>query len=132
MIRRSPNSTRPDTLFPYTTLFRAFGLARFLPEGLDDLHRAELLGRRGADVGDPVLTGARNGLEPPPEQHDRHDDDRDADQYAAGQRRRQGEEIDDAADAHDQIAQRDRDGGRSEEHTSELQSLMRTSYAVFC
>src|SRR3546814_19280115 len=57
----------------------AFGLARFLPEGLDDLHRAELLGRRGADVGDSVLPGGRNGMEPPPEPHERHDDERAAD-----------------------------------------------------
>src|SRR3546814_13245953 len=67
MIRRPPRSTRTDTLFPYTTLFRSIV--------------------------------ARDG----------------------------GEEIAECEDRH----QRDQQG-RSEEHTSELQSLMRISYAVFC
>src|SRR3546814_6831580 len=72
MIRRPPRSTRPDTLFPYTTLFpspRHFDKRRFefAPDLTDFLH-----------------TAAR------------------------------------------------RQFGRSEEHTSELQSLMRTSYAVLC
>src|SRR3546814_8094703 len=71
MIRRPPRSTRTDTLFPYTTLFRSF-----------ECH---------------VL----------PRWH-----------YAAvPNRSRQG-----CGQGH----------GRSEEHTSELQSLMRISYAVFC
>src|SRR3546814_15539749 len=70
MIRRPPRSTRTDTLFPYTTLFRSHA-HRFQP-------------------GDPVVA--------PPLFHD------------AGQQRDQ----------------------RSEERTSELQSLMRISYAVFC
>src|SRR3546814_7208630 len=70
MIRRPPRSTRTDTLFPYTTLFRS----RF-PDVSDRRHGA------GCDSG-----------------------------QGAG------------AELHH----------RSEEHTSELQSLMRTSYAVFC
>src|SRR3546814_2333676 len=78
MIRRPPRSTRTDTLFPYTTLFRSLRLDRVGQEGL---HRPDLGGR-----------------------------------------------------IHAQLArQRDRQARyRSEEHTSELQSLMRSSYAVFC
>ncbi len=86
----------------------AFGLARFLSKGLDDLHRAQLFGGGRADVGDAVLAGTRHGLQPPPEQDDRQDDQRNADENAAGQRGRQGEEIDDAAKSHHQVAQRDR------------------------
>src|SRR3546814_20666786 len=68
MIRRPPRSTRTDTLFPYTTLFRShrFGKEHFF-------------GNKTIEQG-----------------HAGHG------------------------------------GGRSEEHTSELQSLMRISYAVFC
>src|SRR3546814_3452262 len=43
-----------------------------------------------------------------------------------------GHAIDDAADCDDIAARRIDQAGRSEEHTSELQSLMRISYAVFC
>src|SRR3546814_10810719 len=87
MIRRPPRSTRTDTLFPYTTIFRSparqgrrpvpvpGGHAwRAAQRGADRLHRAHLL-----------VPAAVAGL-----------------------------------------------GDRSEEHTSELQSLMRISYAVFC
>src|SRR3546814_4431423 len=76
MIRRPPRSTRTDTLFPYTTLFRSAGDLR------------ALLSRAGSR--------AVQGLLPV--------------------RLRPGFER----------------SGRSEEHTSELQSLMRISYAVFC
>src|SRR3546814_14948698 len=77
MIRRPPRSTRTDTLFPYTTLFRS----RRAQRGplLHGLHGG---GRRAPD----------RSRHPPP---------------------------------HLRV-------GRSEEHTSELQSLMRISYAVFC
>src|SRR3546814_10787798 len=73
MIRRPPRSTRTDTLFPYTTLFRSvFGRPfRRISRQLHRRSRAARFGRRLS-------------------------------------------------------------GGRSEEHTSELQSLMRISYAVFC
>src|SRR3546814_10449689 len=86
MIRRPPRSTRTDTLFPYTTLFRsvpACAGSELHPDGRGDLHR-RLLHLRHLCL---VLDGGRLGTA----------------------RRR-----------------------RSEEHTSELQSLMRTSYAVFC
>src|SRR3546814_4254968 len=85
MIRRPPRSTRTDTLFPYTTLFRS-ARGRLVPPD---------------DAGDQVL-----GLQDRPGARHRGD----------GVPRRQ----------------RLCGGGRSEEHTSELQSLMRISYAVFC
>src|SRR3546814_8036825 len=78
MIRRPPRSTRTDTLFPYTTLFRS----SFQPP-LDE-------------------PAEEDGLE---------------------QAHREG---------HDQQGDPVHRLGRSEEHTSELQSLMRISYAVFC
>src|SRR3546814_1057498 len=92
MIQRPPRSTRTDTLFPYTTLFRSFlhilhRTLAFLDGGLDlalglgaqnlaQLHHHHVVGRRGG-----------GGFQRHP---------------------------------------------RSEEHTSELQSLTRNSYAVFC
>src|SRR3546814_7401019 len=92
MIRRPPRSTRTDTLFPYTTLFRSYDL-RIVPPGRYVDHAAVRRHRAGA--GDLPQPRARNG------------------------RRRSGRE-------------RAGRGIRSEEHTSELQSLMRISYAVFC
>src|SRR3546814_10909197 len=102
MIRRPPRSTRTDTLFPYTTLFRsdrraAGGRSRLHPDR-DDLRHAQREGgrpRRHRSRG-----GARNG--------GAADDLDDADGHVRAQ------------------------SLRSEEHTSELQSLMRISYAVFC
>src|SRR3546814_13205883 len=91
MIRRPPGSTRTDTLFPYTTLFRS----------LDRIGRGRAGQRRG-----PL----RDNLRQP-----------------GGRSTQQG-----------QVAGRTRGSparqavSRSEEHTSELQSLMRISYAVFC
>src|SRR3546814_9708875 len=79
MLRRPPRSTRTDTLFPYTTLFRSSSSAT-----------------RRSSCADPVesLTGFAEAL--------------------------QASTFGEAGQA------------RSEEHTSELQSLMRISYAVFC
>src|SRR3546814_9410999 len=106
MIRRPPRSTRTDTLFPYTTLFRSVCGRDELP-GVGDRILLEVVAkaevaehlekrvvpRRVADVLEIVVlaTGAHAFLR-------------------AGSARE----------------------GRSEEHTSELQSLMRISYAVFC
>src|SRR3546814_3440615 len=112
MIRRPPRSTRTDTLFPYTTLFRSaflLGLAHGLQDalGLVDLGlggAVDLVGELDlARVDRPLALAAehrgaaRLGLEA----------------------LRVGEVAEGAVD-------------RSEEHTSELQSLMRISYAVFC
>src|SRR3546814_4991941 len=90
MIRRPPRSTRTDTLFPYTTLFRSDGAA--VTGVAAGMSAAAVSGNVGAALG-----GSYGSLT-----------------LAAG-------------------------GGytytlnnRSEEHTSELQSLMRNSYAVFC
>src|SRR3546814_1249149 len=84
MIRRPPRSTRTDTLFPYTTLFRSLRIARHIMRlrGESDQERVRALRRKaGQDV--RILAKLQNQV-------------------------------------------------RSEEHTSELQSLMRISYAVFC
>src|SRR3546814_7150266 len=78
MRRRPPRSTRTDTLFPYTTLFRS----DVEIEGRE-VHGTEVVKRDGHGMEVVVL---------------------------------------------DRLAHQD----RSEEHTSELQSLMRSSYAVFC
>src|SRR3546814_1769151 len=98
MIRRPPRSTRTDTLFPYTTLFRSILAAD------DRLRKAafELIldNRVGPHLMSPnvYLAGAGNSAEDGNNVYEL-----------------------DAATA-----------DRSEEHTSELQSLMRISYAVFC
>src|SRR3546814_3206239 len=84
MIRRPPRSTRTDTLFPYTTLFRS------ADQGRSGAQRRTVRRDRRARLRDPLF-GARRAAR--------------------------------AARGQDQ---------RSEEHTSELQSLMRISYAVFC
>src|SRR3546814_10358850 len=117
MIRRPPISTRTDTLFPYTTLFRSRVLGRLAIDrvthhqrrlgGIDHVDRLARL--RSAYLGDRA-------------------------------RRRARELVDVLACARTNRLRSDRrdnlgivDGlHRSEEHTSELQSLMRISYAVFC
>src|SRR3546814_5438891 len=95
MIRRPPRSTRTDTLFPYTTLFRS----AYLHKGVGSGIRLRLIRRCG--------TGARP-------------DDR------------QGCEGRTGLSNLNRLARSSSHPGRSEEHTSELQSLMRISYAVFC
>src|SRR3546814_9024289 len=82
MIRRPPRSTRTDTLFPYTTLFRS----------------KRCPGRRAGDSEGAI----RLGSEIP--RQDECEEESEIEIYVR----------------------------RSEEHTSELQSLMRISYAVFC
>src|SRR3546814_3293809 len=89
MIRRPPRSTRTDTLFPYTTLFRSEGPTPG-PYGLSNLHA-----RLGRMVPGHALL---------------HDSGRPGEPGALSLPH----------------------GPRSEEHTSELQPLMRISYAVFC
>src|SRR3546814_6375116 len=107
MIRRPPRSTRTYTLFPDTTLFLS------LPQPLP----ARCTGPRLTSAGRRLCFGdqRRDQL--------RH---RRMDRHRALQLRGGGahaHHVDDAVD--DFVA-------RSEEHTSELQSLMRSSYAVFC
>src|SRR3546814_5057830 len=91
MIRRPPRSTRTDTRFPYTTLFRS------------PLRTGEGWGgvgfpRQSRKIKSPLPTSPAN-------------------------RGRDGTSA---------TASHPRSSARSEEHTSELQSLMRISYAVFC
>src|SRR3546814_6654173 len=95
MIRRPPRSTRTDTLFPYTTLFRSAAVA---------------VGRRGIEQRIAFERLGQIGLEF--EVRQRQQLDRLLQLRCHHQRLRLAE--------------------RSEEHTSELQSLMRISYAVFC
>src|SRR3546814_4690335 len=122
MIRRPPRSTRTDTLFPYTTLFRNWRDASpwntvATPESAmkppTPRLRAQAGGNEREHPGRPALSvrtllHRRRGPRPrprlPPERP------------APGRLQPLGNQP----------------GLRSEEHTSELQSLMRISYAVFC
>src|SRR3546814_7134332 len=102
MIRRPPRSTRTDTLFPYTTLFRAqpYYIAARLPREDGDVHVSLYVARENFDAFPETQNHALVLL----------------DVIEPGT-------MEDLIDA---------DGERSEEQTSELQSLMRISYAVFC
>src|SRR3546814_8445991 len=82
MIRPPPRSTRTDTLFPYTTLFRSLAALNRRYFRSQNSPATGRLGRTGIPTDFALLAGSL--------------------------------------------------AGRSEEHTSELQSLMRISYAVFC
>src|SRR3546814_3573119 len=96
MIRRPPRSTRTDTLFPYTTLFRSKSFGRFQPKrpSRPTLAAVSMFPRRTAWL------ATRSCPQP-------------------GR----------IAPSANRLYLRSM---RSEEHTSELQSLMRISYAVFC
>src|SRR3546814_9043585 len=103
MIRRPPRSTRTDTLFPYTTLSDLVEV----DIAFDAVH--DVVGRRiGEKEGDGDAGNERRVHHPPGP-----DAVRQPPAEGAKRAARNGE-------------------GRSEEHTSELQSLMRISYAVFC
>src|SRR3546814_9153013 len=96
MLRRPPRSTRTDTLFPYTPLFRS-----------EHAQRGLGLRRRGVERDRRLhLLHSVGKAAPGDEEH----------RVVLARLRGVGAELD----------------GRSEEHTSELQSLMRISYAVFC
>src|SRR3546814_4323148 len=117
MIRRPPRSTRTDTLFPYTTLFRS-------------LHR----------LGLPVRRGDRAAVEVVAADHHRRLELSVADHFVEGESELIALTQADPADARGQALELNAFARhvepvvqvRSEEHTSELQSLMRISYAVFC
>src|SRR3546814_6372552 len=114
MIRLPPIFTRTDTLFPYTTLFRATGLQR----------RPHPRGRRQDRLQSPF----------PPWPDRARQDASDARHRESGARAgsaRQGL-LSFRRKVHGRVSGRASRQGRSEEHTSELQSLMRISYAVFC
>src|SRR3546814_8710085 len=110
MIRRPPRSTRTDTLFPYTTLFRSRrgrGGAGVVPGAVGQRDRPYPAVRRAHHPSRPRLLVAVAAALPAPSSLG----------GGAAPGRAHG-----AA-----VARR-----RSEEHTSELQSLLRLSYAVFC
>src|SRR3546814_4958517 len=100
MLRRPPRSTRTDTLFPYTTLFRSTFVRKAHPSdylaGLADMD-FEMVPRENMETGRPI------GLH-----------------WFIKTRAAQIRGVSTLVTI------------RSEEHTSELQSLMRISYAVFC
>src|SRR3546814_1021396 len=108
MRRRPPRSTRTDTLFPYTTLFRSEDAIRLLVEyhWPGNVRELQNLMQRLAVLSREDVIGANIVRQILP-----------AGQAGEG---RSGEPVERLRDA------------RSEEHTSELQSLMRNSYAVFC
>src|SRR3546814_8227137 len=127
MIRRPPRSTRTDTLFPYTTLFRS-GRRVDLVQRLPRLHSSAFFEQAllqdsahlRSHLRDAIGAGAprqfgdqREGLRLNGVGPDVH--------WAGGRWGGRG-----------CLAAAGDDDGRSEEHTSELQSLMRISYAVFC
>src|SRR3546814_3755149 len=111
MIRRPPRSTRTDTLFPYTTLFRSFGKGH-LNTG-NEVFKRRLRGGTEDEASDTGRGHQRdsNGTHPR-YRHQHHGNGNEANDKLG----------DPMKDSHP----------RSEEHTSELQSLMRNSYAVFC
>src|SRR3546814_2961681 len=104
MIRRPPISTRTDTLFPYTTLFRAVTRSMASVDSISTEMVPDWALRRNA--GGAGISGPREKRKAFGPQRTQKN----------AKKRRKGK------------VQRT----RSEEHTSELQSLMRISYAVFC
>src|SRR3546814_5595684 len=135
MIRRPPRSTRTDPLFPYTTLFRS-GRTEALQARQAEGQQVAALG-----AGEGVQLVDRHALQVP--EHLRrvvvaqqqgeglrrgHEDAGRPAALALALRLRRvaGARLAGDGEAHllDRL--------RSEEHTSELQSLMRISYAVFC
>src|SRR3546814_10339590 len=138
MIRRPPRSTRTDTLFPYTTLFRS-PVLRTQSQCLAEQKRsASAAGHRyrAAECGDPVrLSGAEHRFRP---------GQRPGGGLVSGNPAVRQQQVPSGVPAiglgsgrryHADLADilcRLRSSSRSEEHTSELQSLMRISYAVFC
>src|SRR3546814_5766472 len=138
MIRRPPRSTRTATLVPYTTLFRSQRVLAGGQAGESALADGALLHPVGVEAFElrPVAVGARVVVG---EQARAHDE-----LVLVGRQghlRLQRHVLPAAVAAHgERVQAQHRHGGRglggggvrSEEHTSELQSLMRTSYAVFC
>src|SRR3546814_672993 len=110
MIRRPPRSTHTDTLFPYTTLFRSTkGIPRKIPAML---------------AGNPInyaRLGRLSSVE-----------SLSACYYVLGEKKIASSLLDKFKWGHTFLELNHDALERSEEHTSELQSLMRISYAVFC
>src|SRR3546814_3274142 len=136
-MRRPPRSTRTDTLFPYTTLFRSVPEDRRQNAGIVAIAMRDRVGVRGEAFQED---GAARTGEAADEERCAY---RDAIERAAELPRLQiADPPPEAWPARDEAAEPVDPGldpeafeaivGRSEEHTSELQSLMRISYAVFC
>src|SRR3546814_2329062 len=138
MIRRPPGSTRTDTLFPYTTLFRSIGARdregdRFGQRGLglagaktaDRVDRAlAVMTRARQRIGDRVVPVEQRGGIGEVLVRNLVPRDRQLPELTLlGAAARIGEDDGQSDLAIAEIV-------RSEEHTSELQSLMRNSYAV--
>src|SRR3546814_5414499 len=108
MIRRPPRSTRTDTLFPYTTLFRSNALLEDISGNYaDGLAEGRITEIQQATV-ERVLIDIANAQ--------------------GGMERTKNTPLPNGFRFFPNLFTR----VRSEEHTSELQSLMRISYAVFC
>src|SRR3546814_2440648 len=111
MIRRPPRSTRTDTLFPYTTLFRssspidgmAFGCGPHRLRPATAIFVSYITSYADSTIIDVYLTFLHRALR-----------------------------IDKNSPSGAAVSYSFMPGRRSEEHTSELQSLMRNSYVVFC
>src|SRR3546814_2300839 len=115
MIRRPPRSTRTDTLFPYTTLFRSIPVLidaeeSWIQDTIDSLalEMMEKYNREKAIVYNTYQLYRTDRLE----RLKAHTEKAASQGFCLGVKLVRG--------------------ARSEEHTSELQSLMRISYAVFC
>src|SRR3546814_3324655 len=116
MIRRPPRSTRTYTLFPYTTLFRSWDHPVDEQAHAQDSEHDEAQGQ--LEDGLAVLEQFFPRNAPPVEKQ---------------QRRQELQEEDFGIERNPPVrGEADYSPERSEEHTSELQSLMRISYAVFC
>src|SRR3546814_8575753 len=116
MIRRPPRSTRTDTLFPYTTRFRSAHAAA----GAEPRRNGH-----GTDTASPS-EAVEAGVDPIV--HFLRSRDYSVVRVEDGRFRVDGRRILSAEELREKANQ----VRRSEEHTSELQSLMRISYAVFC
>src|SRR3546814_7434112 len=137
MIRRPPISTRTDTLFPYTTLFRSrYSLTYVLAE-----ERAQAAQRgiwaTGFERPEDYRRDQRDGTSTPPSPRCRIKGNISASgeriYHLPGSRSYPDVRISSAKGERWFCSiEQARRAGRSEEHTSELQSLMRISYAVFC
>src|SRR3546814_3749471 len=125
MCRRPPRATRTDSLFPYTTLFLSTVVLDRTCEDLRSRRRAAVDQHRQRTV--PRHAGVAIALDADPAAGFAHLHHRALVDEQAGELDRLVER---AAAVAAQVHHHAVD--RSEEHTSELQSLMRISYAVFC
>src|SRR3546814_1121515 len=129
MIRRPPRSTRTDTLFPYTTLFRSvligegsdLSIIEYTAEILRPAsHRRHFLRQDCSPEWRQGIAGAAHV--PDQRKHEEKGSNERGNRIA----RQPQEQCLAVSPRHQGFP------GRSEEHTSELQSLMRISYAIFC